>query len=160
MNMKKTILTNRSISAALAVSILLSSGMGSNRITAEDKKHQHKAAQNEKQKSRPIQIGKADANAERLIVKLRGLVCDFCAQALEKVFRKRKEVSALSIDLKAKLLILHLKKGHNLSDESISKLIKDAGYNVVQIQRQKGKEGGKQRGKRKGKQEEKQGGKK
>ena len=128
--MKNENFMKRTIILILTGSALLSTALVSKDIAAEDKKQQDK-----KSNSRAVQIDKVNANTESLIVKLRGLVCDFCAQALQKVFSKREEISSLSIDLKTKVLTIMLKKGHNLSDETVTKLIVDAGYNLVHIQR-------------------------
>jgi copper chaperone CopZ len=68
-------------------------------------------------------------------VKVKGLVCDFCVQAINKTFRKRAEVRALKVDLDAKEIRLDFKPGRNLDDATITKLVTDTGYNVVAIAR-------------------------
>ena len=40
---------------------------------------------------------------------INGLVCDFCARALEKVFMNENSVSGLTVNLKAKKLDLYKK---------------------------------------------------
>jgi len=62
-----------------------------------------------------------------------GLVCDFCARALEKVFGKQEEVDSIKVDLDEKIITLHFKEGQKLDDETITELITDAGYNVREI---------------------------
>lgn len=75
-------------------------------------------------------------NADHTItVAISGLVCDFCARALEKVFGKRQEVSGIEVNLDTKLVTIGLKKGADIEDSTITKLIMDAGYNVVNIHR-------------------------
>jgi copper chaperone CopZ len=68
-------------------------------------------------------------------VKVNGLICDFCVQALKKTFKKQAAVRAVAIDLNAKEVRLGFKPGMSLNDATIGKLIKDAGYNVVSIKR-------------------------
>ena len=68
-------------------------------------------------------------------VNVNGLVCDFCARALEKVFGAREEVHGISVDLDNHLVAIDLNDGANIDDEEITKLITDSGYNVVEITR-------------------------
>ena len=69
---------------------------------------------------------------ETIQVKANGVVCDFCARALEKVFMKRPEVAGLSIDLTTKVVTIRLKKGQSLDDETIRELVRDAGYDTIE----------------------------
>ncbi len=82
-----------------------------------------------------IKTEKTKTTGELIIVKIRGLVCDFCARALEKIFRKRPEILDLKINLKEKTITLKLKKDQSLSDGVVKKLILDGGYNVISIKR-------------------------
>jgi hypothetical protein len=68
-------------------------------------------------------------------VELAGLVCDFCARAIDKTFSRREEVAETAIDLTTKLLVLRLKPGMDLPDDTIETLVRNAGYNVVGITR-------------------------
>lgn len=69
------------------------------------------------------------------VVKVNGLVCDFCVQALTKTFKKRAEVRDFSVNLDAKELRMAFKPGKSLDDATIKKLVTNAGYNVVGITR-------------------------
>ena len=93
--------------------------------------HQHGAA------AKP---GKADAGAltgPGAVVKVNGLICDFCVQSLTKTFKKQAAIRAVAVDLDSKEVRLGFKPGMNIDDATIGKLIKDAGYNVVSISRRK-----------------------
>lgn len=68
-------------------------------------------------------------------VGLSGLVCDFCAIALNKTFKKRKEVSGTYVDLDTKILSVTFYDGKTLDDDAITKLVKRAGYSVTGITR-------------------------
>ncbi len=68
-------------------------------------------------------------------VKVNGLVCDFCARALEKVFSKQGEVSGIDVDLDKGNVLVQMKNGQTINDEALTKLITDSGYNVVGINR-------------------------
>lgn len=59
-----------------------------------------------------------------------GLVCDFCARAVEKVFKKQAAVDSINVDLDKKLIIIHFKGDQKLDDKTIRKLITDSGYDV------------------------------
>ncbi|MAH04681.1 MAG: hypothetical protein CL561_03885 [Alphaproteobacteria bacterium] len=62
-----------------------------------------------------------------------GLVCDFCARALEKVFGKQDAVDSIKVDLDEKVITIHFNEDQSLDDETITQLITDAGYNVRDI---------------------------
>lgn len=75
------------------------------------------------------------ALSKQVDVKINGLVCDFCAQAMEKVFGKQDEVADISVDLDTKIVTINMKDGQNMDDAVITKLITDSGYNVEEIMR-------------------------
>ena len=66
-------------------------------------------------------------------VKVNGLVCDFCARALEKVFGKRDEVAGIKVDLDNSHVAVLIKPGQTMDDETLTELITDSGYNVTDI---------------------------
>lgn len=70
-------------------------------------------------------------------VSVNGLVCDFCARALEKVFGKQEAVKAIDVNLDDKIITVNFVDGKTLDDETITKLITDSGYNVEGIHRVK-----------------------
>lgn len=69
-----------------------------------------------------------------VLVKVNGLVCDFCARALEKIFGKQEEVKDIDVNLDEKIITIDFVDGKSLDDEIIAKLIIDSGYNVESIQ--------------------------
>ncbi|MBV68868.1 MAG: hypothetical protein CMJ08_03590 [Pelagibacterales bacterium] len=64
-----------------------------------------------------------------------GMVCDFCAQAIEKVFMKRKEVQGINVDLNNQRVVIYLKKDVSIDDNEIIKLFEESGYGVEKINR-------------------------
>ena len=70
-----------------------------------------------------------------VVAEVLGVVCDFCAIAMNKIFTKRDEVSAIYVDLDTKTLNLVIKDGLDLSDDEIEKLVQQAGYRVNTIHR-------------------------
>lgn len=77
------------------------------------------------------------AYAETIKATVNGLVCSFCATGIEKTFRKQPAVEDVKVDLDTKLVTIHTKKGGKLDDKTITGLIKDAGYTVTDIKREK-----------------------
>ena len=63
------------------------------------------------------------------------MVCSMCAQGIEKKFKNESSVKNLKVDLDEKLVTIHTHEGKDVSDEVITKLITEAGYNVAEISR-------------------------
>ena len=70
-----------------------------------------------------------------VVVDVLGVVCDFCATAMNKIFSKRDEVAAIYVDLDRKTLSLVINEGSDLSDKQIERLAKQAGYRIAAIRR-------------------------
>jgi mercuric ion binding protein len=64
-----------------------------------------------------------------------GLVCSFCAAAIEKRLKAMSAVKAVYVDLSKKIVAVELKDGQDVALEKITEEIKDAGYDVVKIGR-------------------------
>ena len=75
------------------------------------------------------------AGGAPVVVDVLGVVCDFCATAMNKTFGKRDEVAAVYVDLDKKTLSLVIGEGAALSDKQIEKLAKKAGYRIAAIRR-------------------------
>lgn len=82
-----------------------------------------------------VKVGEVDPKGEVVSVKAFGLVCDFCANAIEKVFMRQDEVSGIDVSLEKHQILIALKEGQNLDDDEITKLVTDSGYNVKEINR-------------------------
>lgn len=59
-----------------------------------------------------------------------GLVCDFCARAIEKVFKKQDAVESIDVNLDDKVITIHFNQGKSLEETAIIKMIRDSGYDV------------------------------
>jgi len=66
-------------------------------------------------------------------VKVKGMVCSFCSTGVEKTFNAQKEVKKVHVDMDKKLVTIDFKDGNELSNEKITKLIEDSGFNVAEI---------------------------
>ena len=77
------------------------------------------------------------ASAETILANVNGLVCAFCATGIEKTFNAESSVESVKVDLESKLVTINTKANQNIDDTTITKLITDAGYTVVGIERKK-----------------------
>ena len=89
----------------------------------------------------PIVLAQADtgqttqAGAETLTVNVKGMVCDFCAQAVTKVFKKKAAVETVDVDLDNGRIVVGVRPGLSLDDATLKKMIRDAGYSLTSIER-------------------------
>jgi len=84
-----------------------------------------------------VQVGSIDPNGTLMTVAVEGMVCDFCAQAIERVFMKREEVAGITINLDDQNVIISLKSEKDIENITIEELFLNAGYNVQTINRKK-----------------------
>ena len=68
-------------------------------------------------------------------VKVKGMVCSFCAQGIKKKFSGESAIQSVDVNLDDKWVKLNFKDGQSLNDDKIKSLITDAGYNVESIER-------------------------
>ena len=74
---------------------------------------------------------------EVLSIYVNGLVCDFCARSIEKLFSKKESVKSINVNLEKMLITINLKKGKSLDDDLITKVINDSGYDIREIRRER-----------------------
>jgi periplasmic mercuric ion binding protein len=65
---------------------------------------------------------------EELKVNVKGMVCAFCAQGIEKNFKKQPEVDKIKVSLENKFVLITFKDGKRIPNEKIAAMLKDAGY--------------------------------
>ncbi|MFT4967403.1 MAG: copper chaperone CopZ [Candidatus Deianiraeaceae bacterium] len=80
-------------------------------------------------------FGVSSVFAKTITVDVNGLVCEFCASTIEKVFKKKDEVESIKVDLESKIVTIDFKENQNLSNEIIKETILNNGYNVEKINR-------------------------
>ena len=73
--------------------------------------------------------------AEKMEVKVKGMVCSFCTNGVEKTFKAREEVKSIKVDMDEKLVSIDFKDQKTMSDDLVKKLITDAGFNVASVKR-------------------------
>lgn len=81
----------------------------------------------------PVLADQTEGIQRDVVVKVNGMVCDFCAQSIKKVFGKQDSVAAVDVDLDKGEIIIDLKDGQKIDHETITALVTDAGYNVTDI---------------------------
>ena len=80
------------------------------------------------------------AQAIIIDIQVEGLVCDFCAQSIEKVFMKQPGVQVVYVNLdrqnvQVKMADVFQDNEPGISDNRIINLLQDAGYTVSKITR-------------------------
>ena len=76
-----------------------------------------------------------DSPKDSIVVSVQGMVCDFCAQGLKKSFIKKAQVDSIHVSLDQGVVVIYPQAGQNISDDAISKGIRDNGISVESIQR-------------------------
>lgn len=78
---------------------------------------------------------KAETNniQKDVVIAVDGMVCDFCAQSIKKVFGKQDAVNDVGVDLDKGEITLDLKDDKILDNQTMTKLVTDAGYTVRNI---------------------------
>ena len=76
--------------------------------------------------------------SKTIVIDVQGLVCDFCAQSIDKVFSKQAGVEKVDVNLNngrvtVKMADVFEDDEVGISDEIIIKLLQDAGYEVTAI---------------------------
>jgi copper chaperone CopZ len=79
----------------------------------------------------------AAVSAETIKATVNGMVCGFCATGIEKTFKGQPQVKTVNVDLQKKLVTIDMKDGQTIDDAKLKKLIANAGYSVVSINRTK-----------------------
>lgn len=68
---------------------------------------------------------------EELRVGVKGMVCAFCAQGIEKSFKKQPEVEKIKVSLENNFIVITFKDGQIMPHFRIAALLKDAGYEAT-----------------------------
>ncbi len=79
----------------------------------------------------PVVEAPAQSTPQEIKVGVKGMVCAFCAQGIEKNFLKQPEVSKVEVSLENKFVKLKFKEGQILPKEKIAEILKEAGYESV-----------------------------
>lgn len=80
-------------------------------------------------------LGASEAYATTIEMGVKGLVCAFCAQGIEKKLRKLPATADVMVSLEQRLVAVALKDGQDISDAELRKALTDSGYTVTTIER-------------------------
>lgn len=75
--------------------------------------------------------------AGQIHVGVNGMVCAFCANGIEKTFKKEDAVESVKVDLDKKQVSITTKTDKDMEDAKVKELITKAGYTVTEIKREK-----------------------
>jgi copper chaperone CopZ len=75
----------------------------------------------------------AAVSADTIRATVNGMVCGFCATAIEKTFKRQAEVKAVDVDLENRLVTVQTRPGQTIDDAKFRKLMANTGYSVVRI---------------------------
>lgn len=75
------------------------------------------------------------APGEIIMLNVNGLVCDFCAESIRKIFGKEEAVQKVHVDLANGKVRVDLKPGKTMDDATLEGLIRKSGYALVSIDR-------------------------
>ena len=81
----------------------------------------------------------ASKYGETITAHVKGMVCDFCARGLEKVFKGEKAVSKIFVNLDDSIVSIRMKPDKSLPDKRIKELIMKNGYSVEKLTRNEAK---------------------
>ena len=112
---------------------ILTFNLISNNVLSHEKNNEVEMVHQDVDKATNLSSGIKSENS--IDVSTNGMVCDFCAQAIEKVFMKREEVQGINVDLNNQRVVIYLKENVSMDDTEIIKLFEDSGYGVEKINR-------------------------
>lgn len=72
--------------------------------------------------------------ADTVTLTIKGMVCSFCAQGIEKLLMSQEGVEKVSVDLSKATVIIKTKDGVRISDDRLYRLIRDAGFELEVIE--------------------------
>lgn len=77
----------------------------------------------------------AASGPQQIEMIVHGLSCPFCAYGLEKKLRKIEGLDSVSVEFKTGKVLLLLQDGSKATDDRLKELVKDAGFELVKIER-------------------------
>ncbi len=81
-----------------------------------------------------VMASTAQAAVQTIKAEVNGMVCAFCAQGIDKKLRALPQIATVYVNLKHKIVTVELKDGQTLLESTVKNVVKDAGYDVVNIQ--------------------------
>lgn len=82
-----------------------------------------------------LSLSSWSARAEGVLITVKGMVCAFCAQGIEKNFKAKPEVADTSVDLDKMQVKVSYKEGKSLNEEELKEIITEAGFSYVKAEK-------------------------
>ena len=82
-----------------------------------------------------LSISNAALAVPSIKAEVNGMVCAFCAKGIEKKLKALPEGKEVFVNLKDRIVVLELKEGKTVSDETFINIITGAGYSVKKLER-------------------------
>ena len=76
-----------------------------------------------------------ECKTNKINLNVSGLVCDFCARAIENTFSKNENVAEVKVDLENGKVTITTKKSQTIDDKTLGQIMTDAGYTITDIKR-------------------------
>jgi copper chaperone CopZ len=70
---------------------------------------------------------------ESVQISVKGMVCSFCAQGIEKKLKAFKEVKSVDVNLDEKKVNIKFQPGQQVPQEKLTETIKNSGFDVLEI---------------------------
>lgn len=71
--------------------------------------------------------------AENYTLEINGMVCEHCANRLERELKTLEKVESVAVDLKTKQVSLETAEGHNLNEDQVRKVVMDSGFALAKF---------------------------
>ncbi|MFT3930215.1 MAG: heavy metal-associated domain-containing protein [Spongiibacteraceae bacterium] len=81
-----------------------------------------------------LSVTAAAQATQTITAQVNGMVCAFCAQGIEKKARELPQTQDVYVNLKQKIVAIEIKEGQSLSADTVSSLVKNAGYDVTHLE--------------------------
>lgn len=72
---------------------------------------------------------------DKVEVGVKGMVCSFCTNGIEKTFKAREEVKNVKVDMDSKKVSLEFKDGKTMTEKQVSELITSSGFTVASFKK-------------------------
>lgn len=79
------------------------------------------------------QVSLKSKSKGKLVIRVKGMVCAFCAQGIEKNFNKQDQVKSTKVDLDKMEVTILLKPGKTLSENTLKSIVTSAGFGYAGV---------------------------
>jgi copper chaperone CopZ len=106
-------------------------------VSANQEEHLHKKKSNgatiQIDQSRLNNFSEGLSQAKIIVVSVNGMVCDFCARGIEKIFKRDADLIKINVDLNIGKVLIAYKQTKEIDEKEIRMAIQNSGQEVVKI---------------------------